>query len=107
MSQSGRNTERRDGKLLVALLLFLASGVACLAQTWVLNLYILSISSGDWTLFLRFFPSFAVPTPPPGYSCLDNCHPDLPFVAGWFGICSFGLGLAVLAYSWWKSTPKY
>lgn len=104
MSDSGNNLVRRDRRLLLALMLFLSSGVACLAQTWVLNLYIWSVDSRDWSHFLSFFPSYATETPPEQYyHCLGRCYPDLPFFPGWIGLISFCLGLAVLAYSWWKS----
>jgi hypothetical protein len=105
MSHSGKNVVRRDGRLLLALMLFLAAGVACFAQAWILNLYIWSVDNRDWSFFLRFFPSYAVGTPPEQfYQCLGRCYPDLPFIPGWIGICSFFLGLAVLVYSWRK--PK-
>jgi hypothetical protein len=105
MSHLGKNMARRDGRLLLSLMLFVASGVACFAQTWILNLYIWSVDSRDWSHFLRYFPSYATKTPPEQYyHCLDKCYPDLPFFPGWIGIFSFCLGLAVLAYSWRK--PK-
>jgi hypothetical protein len=107
MSHSGKNLVRRDRRLLLALVLFLASGVACFAQAWILNLYIWSLDGRDWSDFLRVFPSHATETPPEEYyRCLDTCHPDLPFFPGWIAIISFCSGLAVLAISWWKSKTR-
>lgn len=104
MSRIEERVMRRDRRLLLAVMLFLASGVACFAQAWILNLYISSVASRDWSLFLRFFPSYATETPPEQYYCLGKCYPDLPFIPGWIGIFCFSLGLIVLVYSWRK--PK-
>lgn len=104
MSHSGNNVMRRDGWLMLAIILFLISGVAWFAQAWILNLYIWSVGGRDWSLFLRYFSSYATETPPEQfYQCLGKCYPDLPFLPGWIGICSFLLGLTVLVRSWWKS----
>jgi hypothetical protein len=104
VSHSGKNVARRDGKLLLALTLFLVAGVACFAQAWIVKLYIWSVDGRDWSDFLRLFPSYATETPSEQYyDCLGTCHPDLPFFPGWIGIVSFCSGLAVLAYAWRKS----
>jgi hypothetical protein len=104
VSHSGKNVARRDGKLLLALTLFLVAGAACFAQAWIVKLYIWSVDGRDWSVFLRLFPSYATETPPDRYyDCLGTCHPDLPFFPGWVGIVSFCSGLAVLAYAWRKS----
>jgi hypothetical protein len=104
MTQSVKNVTKRDGRLSLALLLFVISAGLVGVQAWVLLFYFRSAVHQDWTYFLEMFPSFALPPLDPGATCFDDCFPDLPFVAGWIGIVSFFLGLFVLAYSWWM--PK-
>jgi hypothetical protein len=94
---------KRDRKLLAALVLFLISGVSVFVQVWISNLYYFSLINRDWTFFLQFFPSYALPPPEPGTACLDWCYPDKPVFAAWTALGSFVLGVSVLAYAWFRS----
>ena len=98
-----KNGKIRDSRLIVALILLLISLLCALIQAWILNLYIDAAVSGNWAYFSETF-SVEAPASGPNDFCFDHCVADLPFVAGWIGIVSFLLGVAVLAYSWW--TPR-
>jgi hypothetical protein len=103
MTQPEKNLAKRDGRLSLALLLFVVFAVSFLVQAWILLHYFHSAVEDNWAHFLEIFPSYADPPPGPGKGCYDACYPDLPFIAGWIGIVCFFLGLSVLAYSWWRS----
>jgi hypothetical protein len=98
-----KEVAKRDGRLLLTFLLFVASAGSLLVQGWILFIYVHSALNQNWTYFLEVFPSAMRPIPAGAY-CIDDCSPDLPLVAAWIGIVSFIVGLFVLAYSWWK--PK-
>ncbi|MEY2855424.1 MAG: hypothetical protein RL030_2556 [Pseudomonadota bacterium] len=97
---------KRNRRLLLALLLFAATAVSTLVQVWVTNFYLYSANAQDWTLFLEWFPSYALPPIPPGHGCFDDCSPDLPFVAGWIAVAAFVMGFIILARIWWVSKPR-
>ena len=96
---------KRDGRLSLALLLFVASAGALLYQAWIVFIWFFSALNQDWSYAEKLFPSTVQPIPP-GTHCLDDCTPDLPFVAGPIGIVTFLLGLSILAYSWWVPKPR-
>jgi hypothetical protein len=96
-----RAEARRDIRLVIAMLLFIASVIAGLVQAWILQLYLDAAISGHWAYFSKIF-SVQQPASGPNGFCLDHCVADLPFLPGWIGIVSFLLGLTVLIYSWWK-----
>lgn len=101
-------TDKRDNRLLVALILFLISMVSGAIQSWILYLYFDAAISRHWEYFSRMF-SVSAPASGPNVFCFDRCVADLPFLAGWIGIGSFLLGLVVLIYTWRKpksSTPN-
>jgi hypothetical protein len=102
VTEHERRAARRDGRLLIALVLFVGTAGAALVQIGVLSLWFQSALHDDWTYFLEWFPSYAMPALEPGQYCLGDCSPDLPFFAAWIAIGFFGLGMAVLAYSWWR-----
>ena len=95
---------KRDIRLLMALMLFLISMIAGLVQAWILHLYLDAVISRHWEYFSKMF-SVSAPASGPNVFCFDRCVADLPFLAGWIGIASFLLGLAILIYSWWKPRP--
>jgi hypothetical protein len=95
---------KRDVRLLVALLLFVISLIATLVQAWVVMLFVDAAVMGDWTYFSELF-SVDPPAAGPVSYCLDYCAAPLPFLPGWVGIVSFGLGLLTLFYSWLKPRP--
>jgi hypothetical protein len=101
MTKSMKMLAKRDGRLLLAFLLFVVFAGLMIVQAWILLLYFRSIVHQDWTYFLKVFPSSALPPLDIGAACFDDCFPDLPFVPGWIGIVSFLLGLLVLIYIWW------
>jgi hypothetical protein len=105
MSHSEKTVAKRDGRLLLALLLFVISASSLLVQAGILLLYFRSAVEENWTYFLEIFPSYALPPPGPGKGCYDDCYPDLPFIAGWIGIVAFLLAMSTLAYSWWRPRP--
>ena len=102
MNQAAKNVKKRDGRLLLAMLLFVIFVGSMLVQTWILLLYFRSAVERNWAYFLEFFPAYDFQPRGPGVDCYDACYPDLPFVAGGIGIICFLLGLSILAYSWWK-----
>jgi hypothetical protein len=106
MIHSEKNFAKRDGRLSLALLLFVIFAGSLLVQAWILLLYFRSAVEDNWTDFLEIFPSYAFPPPGPGRGCYDNCYPDLPFIAGWIGIAGFLLAMCILAYSWWRPKPR-
>lgn len=91
----------RDRRLLSAIALFTASAVLGLAQAAIVRLYIEAALLGKWEHFSETF-GVKPPTNGPDVYCLDYCVADLPFIAGWMGIVSFMIGLALATYSWWK-----
>lgn len=106
MADRKRTPLRRDRRLLVSLGFFVVSFAALAYQAFVLRLYVTAAVMGDWTYFSK---TFSVPPPSgPNQLCFDYCAARLPFLAGWIGIFSFLLGVAVLAYCWWKPrSPDY
>lgn len=58
---------------------------------------------GNWAHFAETF-SVEAPASGPNTYCFDYYAPDLPFIAGWFGIAAFVGGLIMVALAWW--TPK-
>lgn len=93
--------KKRDVRLLMVLLLFVASTISGLVQAWILQLYFDAAVSGNWAYFAKTF-SVQPPASGPDVFCLGHCAADLPFLAGWIAIVSFVLGVIVLIYSWWK-----
>lgn len=89
---------RRDRRLSVAMLLFLASAIAWAYQAWVVEAYIYFAVMGGWEQFADFFGVEA-----PASVCFDYCAPELPFAAGWIAIAAFVAGWVILAYAWWTS----
>jgi hypothetical protein len=106
MTDSVKKVAKRDGRLSLALLMFVVCAGAVFVQSWILMFYFRSAIHQDWTYFLKNFPSYAPPTLQPGEYCFDDCFPGLPFIAGWIGIVSFCLGWSLLAYSWWRPRPR-
>ena len=104
MTHSLKREAKRDGRLSLAILLFVTSAGSLITQAWVLLLYFRSAVDRDWEHFLEVFPSAALPPLKPGVYCFGDCYPNLPFVSGWIGIATFFMGLSLLAYSWWA--PK-
>lgn len=104
MTHSVSMATTRDGRLSLALLLFVVCGVSVLIQAWIVAVYIGAAIAGDWAFFFETFPFAAPPPREIGVYCFDDCSPRLPFVAGWIAISSFLLALSILAYSWWR--PK-
>ena len=92
---------RRDTRLLIALLLFLASVVSWVVQAWIVQAYIFAAVMGGWDQFAEFF-SVNPPASGPNEFCFDFCAPELPFAAGWIGLCAFLVGWILVAYAWWK-----
>jgi hypothetical protein len=101
MNHSAKKVVKRDGRLALSLLLFVISAGSLAVQGWIIFLWFFSALNQDWTYVEKLFPS-AMRPPPPGTYCMDDCSPDLPFVAGPIGIVSFFVGLSILAYSWWR-----
>jgi hypothetical protein len=96
-----QKSKKRDGRLLVALLLFVVSMVCGLIQAWILRLYIDAAVYGNWTHFSEIF-SVRPPASGPNEYCFDYCAADLPFLAGWIGLVSFLSGVVTVVHSWWK-----
>ena len=92
---------KRDRRLLIALMIFVISLVACVVQAWVTALYIDAAVTGNWTWFARTF-SVAAPASAPEVFCFDHCAPEIPFLAGWVSIAAFTAACAMLAHAWWK-----
>ena len=92
---------RRDGRLLIAMLLFVCSLIAWAIQAWIVQVYIYSAVMGGWDQFAEFF-GVEIPASGPDEFCFDYCAPSLPFAAGWIGISTFLVGWIIVAYAWWK-----
>lgn len=99
-----QNKMHRDPRLMIALLLLILSAACGIVQAWILKLYLDAAASGNWAYFSETF-SVEAPASGPDVFCLDHCAAELPFVAGWVGIGSFLLGIAVLFYCWLKPRP--
>ncbi len=95
----------RDRRISIALVLFATSLGSLLIQGWILFVYVHSALNQNWTYFSEKFPSYVRQIPEGAY-CLDDCSPDLPFVAGRIGIASFLAALCVLTHVWWTSRPR-
>jgi len=93
--------DRRDRRLLIALMLFTGSLLAAAIQLWIFHLYINAIISQNWTYFSRLF-SVDPPAMGPKTYCLDRCVAELPVLPGWIAVVAFLLGWMFLVYSWWK-----
>lgn len=106
MTQAAKKVTKRDGRLSLALLLFVIVAGSMLVQAWILLLYFRSAVERNWAYFLEFFPSYDLPGRGPGVDCYDACYPDLPFVAGWIGLACFVLGMSFLVNSWWTSKSR-
>jgi hypothetical protein len=106
MTQAAKKVNQRDGRLSLALLLFVIFAGSMLVQTWILLLYFRSAIESNWAKFLELFPSYDFQPRGPGVACYDSCYPDLPFVAGWIGLICFFLGLSLLVNSWWTSKSR-
>jgi hypothetical protein len=97
----------RDGRLLIAMLLFAGSSIAWLAQAAILWPHVNAIVVDARAGYAMTFPV----EPPLGageeygqWACLDDCIPAYTFLAGWIGIAAFLVGWLILARAWWK--PK-
>lgn len=106
MTHAATRVQKRDGRLSIALLLFVIFAGATLVQTWILFLYFNAAVGQNWDHFVKLFPSYDFQPRGPGVLCYDACYPDLPFVAGWIGIVCFFLGMAILVNSWWTSKSR-
>lgn len=106
MTQAAKKVKWRDGRLSLALLLFVIFAGSMLVQAWILLIYFHSAVESNWAHFLELFPSYDFQPRGPGVDCYDSCYPDLPFVAGGIGLVCFFLGLSVLTYSWWTSKSR-
>ncbi|WP_427964229.1 hypothetical protein [Altererythrobacter sp.] len=93
---------KRDRRLLIALLLFLAATVAAIIQSWIVSMYIVAavMGGGYWDQFIEFFG--LEPITGPNQACFDYCAPTLPFIAGWIAIGGFVIGCILVAHAWWK-----
>ena len=93
-----RSELKRDRRLLVALMLFLAALIASLIQAWIVNLYIVAavMGGGYWDHFIELFG--LDPIVGPNQFCFDYCAPTLPFLAGWIGIIAFLSGCLTVAH---------
>lgn len=98
--------ERRDTRLLAALLLFMISIIFGTIQAWILKLYIDAAGTGYWAYFSEMF-SVKPPPSGPDVFCFDYCVAELPFFTGWIGIVSFLLGVVLVAYSWWSPKSRH
>jgi hypothetical protein len=103
MAQAAKKVQKRDGRLAIALLLFVMFAGATLVQAWILFRYFNAAVEQNWDHFAKLFPSYDFQPRGPGVLCYDSCYPDLPFVAGWIGIACFFLGMFLLVNSWWTS----
>ena len=100
MVESKQNHARRDRRLLISIALLMLSTLSLSYQALILKLYVDAAVLGRWEHFSK---TFSVPPPVgPNQACFDYCASKLPFFWGWIGIVCFLLGVAVLAYSWWK-----
>ncbi len=106
MTQAAEKVKKRDGRLSLALLLFVIFAGSMLVQTWIVLIYFRSAVERNWTYFLEFFPSYDFQPRGPGSGCYGYCYPDLPFVAGWIGLACFVLGMSFLVNSWWTSKSR-
>lgn len=93
---------KRDPRLLIAILLFLAALIAGLVQAWIVKLYIVAAVMGQpyWDHFVDLFD--VDPIVGPNQACFDFCAPSMPFIAGWIGIVAFLGGCFLVAHAWWK-----
>jgi hypothetical protein len=81
--------------------LFVAAAVAGFIQAWIVSAYVFAAVMGQWEQFSDFF-GVEPPASGPDQFCFDYCVADLPFFAGWVGIGSFLIGLALVVVAWWK-----
>ena len=93
---------KRDRRLLIALMLFLAAALAGVIQAWIVNRYIVAavMGGGYWDQFIELFD--LEPITGPNQACFDYCAPSLPFFAGWIALGAFVGGCIFVAHAWWK-----
>ncbi|WP_162814909.1 hypothetical protein [Erythrobacter aureus] len=100
MIGQAQNFAKRDRRLLISIAFLIISVASFSYQALIIKLYIDGAVTGNWDYFSKTFSAPLLYGP--NQACFDYCAPELPFVWGWIGIVSVLLGVATLAYSWWK-----